>query len=415
MFNFLLPRKTKKVLEEAELIHTSLQRNRIYSQDTLSKRDLEALHELDARYAPLRKARDVAGLEKLNADSMRIGNKLFPPSPWDGWRENVEVFVVSAIVALAVRTFFLQPFKIPTGSMEPTLLGIEPHLTTDAPPNLAVRAWDFVIHGKSYSRVVTRQGGTVSGMTGGTIFIWFEYTDVQLTDAQGNQETDRIWIRESDVISKLHIFPPNLSDSRLLPTVFKPGEVMANYVTQTGDQVLVDKVTYNFRPPHRGEVIIFKTAGIEGLANDRAGQEGSQDFIKRCVGLAGDIIQVKPPMLLVNGKLATGAPAFAKQFARADHYPGYTLVQYDTSDFPPQSGGATSCVGTTANMNRPYNPYDKENSQTYYVPANCYWAMGDNSPNSEDSRYWGGVPSQNLIGRGYFVFWPFTKRWGWIR
>ena len=49
------------------------------------------------------------------------------------------------------------------------------------------------------------------------------------------------------------------------------------------------------------------------------------------------------------------------------------------------------------------------------MPADCYWAMGDNSPNSKDSRYWGGVPRQNLVGRGYFVFWPFTERWGFIR
>ena len=63
--------------------------------------------------------------------------------------------------------------------------------------------------------------------------------------------------------------------------------MLANYVTQTGDQVLVDKVTYNFRPPHRGEVFIFKTAGIPGLAHERGpDQEGSEDFIKRCVGLA---------------------------------------------------------------------------------------------------------------------------------
>jgi signal peptidase I len=414
MFNFFLPRKSKKVLEEAELIHTSLRRNRIYSQDNISKRDLETLAELDDRYAPLRKARDIAGLEKLNADSMRIGNKLFPPSPWDGWRENVEVFVVSAIMALAVRSFFLQPFKIPTGSMEPTLYGIEPRVVTETPPNLAVRTWDFIVHGKSYSRVVTRQGGQVTSMTGGTIFIWFEYTDLHLTDAQGNQETDRIWIRQRDVEGKLGLYPAGWSDTRgpLPDKIFKPGDVLANFVVQTGDQVLVDKVTYNFRPPQRGEVFIFKTAGIDALANERGpDQEGSEDFIKRCVGLAGDIMQVKAPVLLVNTKPATGAPAFAKQFARSDSYPGYTLVRYD------RLGDVNSgmfCVGTTEFPDRTFDPYDTKNSQTYYVPADCYWAMGDNSPDSEDSRYWGGVPRQNLIGRGYFVFWPFTSRWGWI-
>ena len=384
MFNFFLPSKTKEVLSESELIQGSLRRNRIYAQDILSARDLETIQALEDRYSPLLKAKDVDGLEKLNKEAFKLGNKLFPPSPWEGWRENVEVFVVAAIMALAIRTFFLQPFKIPTGSMEPTLFGIEPVPTVEAPPSLPYQVYAFFIHGKTYSRVVTTHGGTVDSMTPGSFTIWLEYTDVHLTDGQGNDETDRIWIRPSDVHQKLHIYEG---------MQFKPGDVLANYVTQTGDQVLVDKVTYNFRPPHRGEVFIFKTSGIPGLDHERGpDQEGSEDFIKRCVGLAGDTIQVKPPFLYVNGKPAEGAPSFEKEFGRKDNYPGYTLVDPGFS------------TGTT-----------QDEGQAYYVPADCYWAMGDNSPNSKDSRYWGGVPRQNLVGRGYFVFWPFTSRWGWIK
>jgi signal peptidase I len=410
MLNFLLPSKSKKVLSEAELIRASLRRNRDYTQDTIPKRDLEHLDAIDARYPPLLKSKDIPALEALNKEAMKFGNRLFPPSPWDGWRENVEVFVVAAIMALAIRTFFLQPFKIPTGSMEPTLFGIEPTPTTVAPPNILAQVWDFVIQGKTYSRVVTKQGGKITNFTQGSVTIWFEYTDVHLIDEQGNEETDRIWIRPSDVETKLNIYPygsADYKDGHLHNEVYAPGSVLANYQTQTGDQVLVDKVTYNFRPPQRGEVFIFKTAGIPGLANERGpDQEGSEDFIKRCVGLAGDIIVVKPPQLFVNGHLAEGAPAFAKQYARADHYPGYTLVRPD------------ECSGSTKNPvdpNLPFDPFGSDNSQSYYVQPDNYWAMGDNSPNSKDSRYWGGVPKQNLVGRGYFVFWPFTSRWGWIK
>jgi len=407
MFNFFLPGKTKKVLSESELIQGSLQRNRIYTQDILSTKDLDAITALEARYPALLKARDVEGLEKLNKEVLKLGNKLFPPSPWDGWRENVEVFVVAAIMALAIRTFFLQPFKIPTGSMEPTLYGIEPKPSVELPPNPLVQAYEFLIHGKTYSRVVTQHGGTIDALTAGSFTIWLEYTDVHLVDSQGNGEVDRIWIRPSDVRGKLHLMEG-------MP--FNPGDVLANYVTQTGDQVLVDKVTYNFRAPHRGEVFIFKTSGIPGLANESGpDQEGSEDFIKRCVGLAGDLIEVKPPVLDVNGKPAEGAPSFAKEFAQTDYYPGYSLVEF--GDGPV----GTTCTGVTTDQSRPIDPrdpasiFDKNNSQTYYVPADCYWAMGDNSPNSKDSRYWGGVPRQNLVGRGYFVFWPFSERWGWIK
>ena len=415
MLSIFLPRKTKKVLEESKLIQSSLKRNRIYTQDHLSEKDLASIKALEEQYPPLLKERDVPGLEALNKDSLRLGSKLFPPSPWDGWRENVEVFVVAAIMALAIRTFFLQPFKIPTGSMEPTLFGIEPVPTTSVPPNYLTQAYELLVHGHTYSRVVTTQGGRITALQPGSFTIWLEYTDVHLINDQGREEVDRIWIRQQDVQFKLGLYINGTQDYRdghIHKEVYPPGAVLADYETQTGDQVLVDKVTYNFHPPRRGDVFIFKTAGIPSLAYEEGpDQEGSEDFIKRCVGLAGDLIEVKPPKLFVNGQPAAGASAFAKQFARADHYPGYTLIQYENPDDQP----GNTCSGATKDPNRPFNPYDSGNSQSYYVPADCYWAMGDNSPNSKDSRYWGGVPKQNLVGRGYFVFWPFTSRWGWIK
>ena len=415
MLSLFLPRKDKKVLEESKLIHSSLQRHRIYAQDHLSEKDLTSVKALEDQYPPLLKRKDIPGLEALNKESFKIGNRLFPPSPWDGWRENVEVFVVAAIMALAIRTFFLQPFKIPTGSMEPTLFGIEPVPATSVPPNYFTQAYQFFIHGHTYSRVVTHQGGRITALQPGSWTIWLEYTDVHLVNDQGREEVDRIWIRQQDVQLKLGLYvngSPDYHDSHLHNEVYPPGAVLANYETQTGDQVLVDKVTYNFHPPRRGDVFIFKTSGIPSLANEEGpDQEGSEDFIKRCVGQAGDLIEVKPPQLFVNGKLATGATAFAKQFARSDNYPGYTLVRYEN----PDDLAGNTCTGVTKDLNRPFDPFDSGNSQSYYVPADCYWAMGDNSPNSEDSRYWGGVPKQNLVGHGYFVFWPLTSRWGWIK
>jgi signal peptidase I len=53
--------------------------------------------------------------------------------------------------------------------------------------------------------------------------------------------------------------------------------------------------------------------------------------------------------------------------------------------------------------------------QTYTIPPHGYFAMGDNSYNSYDSRYWGPVPEENVVGRGLFVYWPFGWHWGLIR
>jgi signal peptidase I len=273
---------------------------------------------------------------------------------------------------------------------------------------------------RQFGKVDIPQEAFIAAMT-----IWFEYTDVTLEDAEGHRETDRVWIRAQDVESKLGIYPP-YTDQLTGQThylTFKPGDVLANYVTQTGDQVLVDKVSYNFRGPDRGDVIIFKTAGIQALAHELGpDQEGSEDFIKRCVGFEGDLIQVKPPMLYVTpagetqANLVSGATAFTYEFKQqpaypgGQPYPGYSLVTWDTN-----RGAGNFSTGTTEHTDVAFDPFDKNNSQTYLVPDGCYWAMGDNSPYSKDSRYWGGVPKQNLVGRGYFVFWPFTPRWGFIR
>jgi len=54
-------------------------------------------------------------------------------------------------------------------------------------------------------------------------------------------------------------------------------------------------------------------------------------------------------------------------------------------------------------------------TKTFQIPEHTYFAMGDNSYNSSDSRYWGPVPERNLVGRGLFVYWPFIPHWGFIR
>jgi signal peptidase I len=54
-------------------------------------------------------------------------------------------------------------------------------------------------------------------------------------------------------------------------------------------------------------------------------------------------------------------------------------------------------------------------TQTFTIPPHSYFALGDNSYFSFDSRYWGPVPEENLVGRGLWVYWPFNQHWGLIR
>jgi len=162
------------------------------------------------------------------------------------------------------------------------------------------------------------------------------------------------------------------------------GEVIARGAIDTGDQVFVDKCSYNFVKPHNGDVFVFRTNGIPEIRPDPIA--GPPFYIKRLAGLPGDQLRIDPPFLYINGKKAEGY--------------GFERVM---SARPPYRGYA------------PGQKYLSKPDQTYSVPRDGYFAMGDNSYNSFDSRYWGPVPVENLVGRGLFVYWPFFPHWGLIR
>ncbi len=165
---------------------------------------------------------------------------------------------------------------------------------------------------------------------------------------------------------------------------FRRGEVIARGAVDTGDQVFVDKFSYNFVKPHRGDVFVFRTDHISMIAADP--ETGAPFYIKRLAGLPNDQLRVDPPLLYANGKVAEGL-GFARVMSAKDGYRGYAAGRDHLGD--PSRG--------------------------YTVPGDSYFAMGDNSYNSFDSRYWGPVPQENLVGRGLLVYWPFIPHWGLIR
>jgi len=105
-----------------------------------------------------------AAMEKLEL----VANKWIKPYPHSGWRENIEVVLVAVAVAMAIRTFFLQPFKIPTGSMQPTLYGVTSHnfLGDTNDTNFVIpTGWNRVkewFQGTSYIHVVAQADGQLS-------------------------------------------------------------------------------------------------------------------------------------------------------------------------------------------------------------------------------------------------------------
>ena len=104
----------------------------------------------------------MAGLETA-------ANKWLKPYPNAGIRENVEVLLVALAVAMGIRTFFVQPFKIPTGSMQPTLFGVTTTNLRDRPdikiPGTPLRVWDALVHGRFYHEAIAEADGVVVGIT----------------------------------------------------------------------------------------------------------------------------------------------------------------------------------------------------------------------------------------------------------
>ena len=126
-----------------------------------------------------------------------------------------------------------------------------------------------------------------------------------------------------------------------------------------GDRIFVDKISYRFHPPHRGDIIVF-----------RFPLDPKKDYVKRLAGLPGDKLLIKDGKLYVNG-IAKEEPPFSNYY------------YYNRDDWP----------------------YAKEGQMIEVPPAN-YFALGDNSAQSSDSRNWGFVPAKNLVGRAFFIWWP---------
>ncbi|HMJ05498.1 MAG TPA: signal peptidase I, partial [Chthoniobacterales bacterium] len=356
---------TPRYVKHSKLLLRHAQKYLRYKRDILNEGQRA---EVETGIAGLAKALREKKNEQIKTEAEALDAKLHQLTPvtWEShWRENCEVILVAIVVAIGIRSYFLQPFKIPTGSMQPTLNGIIGHPRQEPAPNLARQVAEFFILGRNYIDVVSKEDDRVVRIVPKKLAFFFTFSRIVC-----ERQSFLVYAPPDTLRQDFKVVPGNL---------YQRGDVIARGPVDTGDQVFVDKFSYNFVKPGRGNVFVFRTDGIPMISADP--ETGAPYYIKRLTGLPGDEMRIAPPNLYVNGAPPEGL-GFTRVMQARDGYRGYAAV---------------------GNFSEP--------EESHRVPEQHYFAMGDNSYNSFDSRYWGPVPEANLVGRGLFVYWPFTRHW----
>ena len=405
---------------------------KLYRGDVLPAEDLAEQDRLAAHLLALVKrsappAETEPAISALHEVLVRNGGKIYPVSTTGDY---VEMVVMAAIVAGAIRSFLLQPFKIPTNSMWPTYNGMTSVVRApDAPvPDLATRAldkfqwtWTYVerapvdgevkipleyagFDGKDkHYRVRGRTPGegyvlvvgntpmaidvpTDFGLEGVMLRTYFpDYAKLPLR-RQDAERWDKLLV-QAGRDNRIETGP----NGPMLLTGYKAkvGQPVLNFDILTGDMLFVDRVSYNFVNPSRGDTFVFKTNNIPGLA-DRNGNPSQNYYVKRLAGVPGERLFVDADgRLYVNGKVVTSPEPMVLNSERATDR-GYYGYIADLGDYA----------------------YALPLSKEYTVTDRHYYALGDNSANSFDSRGWGEVPEKDVVGKPLFILHPFTSHWG---
>ncbi|BAX60241.1 signal peptidase I [Burkholderia stabilis] len=208
-------------------------------------------------------------------------------------------------------------------------------------------------------------------------------------------------------------FPVILAVFVVRSFIIEPFKIPSGSMVPTllvGDFILVNKFEYGLRLPvtntkitqgsplSRGDVVVF-----------RYPKDESVDYIKRVIGLPGDTVAYQDKQLTISGQPVPEAPLpdffdderqnYAKQFEETIGNRKNAIL--NNPAVPPFVMGA---------YDYPYRDNCTYNSRGVIckVPPGHYFMMGDNRDNSADSRYWGFVPDQNIVGRAFFIWMNFS-------
>ncbi|RYY11815.1 MAG: signal peptidase I, partial [Chitinophagaceae bacterium] len=365
-----------------------------------------------------------------------------------GWREWVDAAIFAVVAATLIRTFIFEAYTIPSGSMEKTLLvkdflfvsklSYGPRIPNTPLSVPFVHNYMPVTNGKSYTEVVQlpyirwfgsapkRGDVVVFNFPAGDTVIHAEnfesfnpYIDIKRRAARGSREDQMV-----------------LADRDNYPVVSHPVDKTDNYIKRcvgvAGETIEVkDDVVYTNGvrqdPPPYSELNYIVTVSVPALDMDLMKKDYDVDFDKGEYSATGKPNEYKmlltykaKELMLKNGLAKTVIPDTQYGYASSDVFPYDTLHNWTRDNFGPvwiPKKGASVQL-TPANFNiyeraiRIYEHADlQDKNGKYYINGqetsnytfkmDYYWMMGDNRQGSQDSRYWGFVPEDRIVGKAW--------------
>lgn len=379
--------KKHALRKELKRLRIHARHNLIVDDDILSDKQKKALREIQGACAVCNLDSE-DDMEKTISKYGRSFGKILP-SPKYAWvREYMDVLAVAMAVAFGIRGLFLQPFKIPTSSMQPTLFGIHyinnegktnPLLGKLSPP------LDYMLFSCERAKLeIMKSGylkprGTFRFFVPETRFGIFQYAGFNIAGINYSLPGDIPKVLEYSGLGK-----------REDDIEFREGQLICDGWLSSGDHLFVDRFSHLLTGLKRGDIVVFNTEGIyyDGSALAKKGYY----YIKRLAGLPGDTLKIINRTLYIRPRgesefrpATEFSPKFEKIYSFKGGYHGHWNVAVEN---------------------------DLSGERGFEIPPDSYFMLGDNSRNSLDSRYWGAVPRRNIVGKALFVFWPVSRRWG---